>query len=145
MSVLQLSVFAENKPGALIEMTRLLGEAGVNIRALSLADTADFGILRLIADDPEKAGRVLTDHGYVVRITPVICAEMPDEPGALAHILLTLERAGINIEYTYAFIARHAENAYVVLSVSDCRAAETTLAAAGVGLLTADAAKFGAS
>jgi len=114
MKVEQISVFLENKPGALAEVTRILGEAEVNIRALSLADTKDFGILRLIVNDNEKAKEVLGRRGFTVRKTEVVAVEVPDRPGGLAEILKILAAAQINVEYLYAFVQQSGENAIII-------------------------------
>ena len=114
MKVEQISVFLENKPGALAEVTRILGESGVNIRALSLADTKDFGILRLIVNDTEKAMEILGRKGLTVRKTEVVAVEVPDRPGGLAEILKVLFEADINVEYLYAFVQQSGENAIII-------------------------------
>jgi hypothetical protein len=120
MKVKQISVFLENKSGRLAEVTRTLGNNEINIRALSIADTTDFGILRLIVNKPEMANKVLKNEGFMVSETEVIALEVPDRPGGLADILSELGDAGINIEYLYAFIGRSAHNALVVFRVEDC-------------------------
>jgi hypothetical protein len=135
MAITQLSVFLENRPGQLAAAVRTISEAGVNIRALSLADTKDFGLLRLIVDDNAKAKAVLSERSIVLE-TPVIAARMDDEAGALDHILQLLETTQINIEYMYAFTGAAAGRAYVVLRVDDADAAETALRGGGVTLLT---------
>jgi len=114
MKVEQISVFLENKPGALAEVTRILGDSGVNIRALSLADTKDFGILRLIVNDNEKAMEILGRKGLTVRKTEVVAVEVPDRPGGLAEILRILFEADINVEYLYAFVQQSGENAIII-------------------------------
>jgi hypothetical protein len=114
MKVEQISVFLENKPGALAEVTRILGESGINIRALSLADTKDFGILRLIVNDNEKARDILGRKGLTVRKTEVVAVEVPDRPGGLAEILKVLSEAEINVEYLYAFVQQSGENAIII-------------------------------
>ena len=114
MKVEQISVFIENKSGRLAEIARLLGESGVNIRALSLADTTDFGILRLIVNDRERAKLVLKENGFTVSKTEVIAVEVPDRPGGLADILQTLDCEAINVEYMYAFVERCGENAVII-------------------------------
>jgi len=131
MAVRQVSVFIENKPGRLAEVTRLLGGAGVNIRALSLADTADFGVLRFIANDPDAAKKVLHNAGLTVRETPVLAVEVPDEPGGLAGALACLDSAGLNVEYMYAFVEKAGGGALVVLRVEATAAAEEALRAGG--------------
>lgn len=114
MHVEQISIFIENKSGRLAEVTRILGEAGVNIRALSLADTSDFGILRLIVNDREKAKAVLKEKGFTVSKTDVVAVEVPDRPGGLSQILQTLDGENINVEYMYAFVERCGENAVII-------------------------------
>lgn len=114
MKVEQISIFIENKSGRLAEITRVLGEAGINIRALSLADTSDFGILRLIVNDVEKAKLVLKDKGFTVSKTEVVAVEVPDQPGGLSNILQVLDREKINVEYMYAFVERCGGNAVII-------------------------------
>ena len=104
MKVEQISVFLENKAGRLAEVTRVLGEAGINIRALSLADTTDFGILRLIVDQYDKAREILKDKGFTVGKTEVVAVEVPDRPGGLGLVLQILAASGVNVEYMYAFV-----------------------------------------
>lgn len=99
----QISVFLENKAGRLAHVTRVLGEAGINIRALSIADTSDFGILRIIVNDPEKAYRILKEADFTVSETEVIAVQVPDSPGGLATVLEQMSDADLNIEYLYAF------------------------------------------
>ena len=114
MKVEQISIFLENKPGALESVTRLLRDADINIRSLSLADTSDFGILRLIVNDANKALRVLNDNGMRVSRTTVVAVEVPDRPGGLHSILEVLAQHGINVEYLYAFIEKSGENAVII-------------------------------
>ncbi|MDT8420718.1 MAG: ACT domain-containing protein [Desulfuromonadales bacterium] len=114
MKVEQISIFIENKSGRLAEVTRILGVAQVNIRALSLADTSDFGILRLIVDNTDLALRVLKDHHFTVNKTEVIGVEVPDQPGGLCSILEILDRNDINVEYMYAFVERSKGNAVII-------------------------------
>jgi hypothetical protein len=114
MKVEQISIFIENKSGRLAEITRILGEADINIRALSLADTSDFGILRLIVNDGQKAGAVLKEKGFTVNMTEVVAVEVPDCPGGLSAILQTLDREAINVEYMYAFVERCGGNAVII-------------------------------
>ncbi len=135
MAITQLSVFLENRPGQLAAAVRRISEAGVNIRALSLADTKDFGLLRLIVDDIPKAKEVLSAHSIVLE-TPVIAARMDDVSGALDHILRLLETTQINVEYMYAFTGAEAGSAYVVLRVDNADAAENALLSGSVALLT---------
>ena len=114
MKVEQISIFLENKPGALESVMRLLKDANINIRSLSLADTADFGILRLIVNDTNKALKVLNDNGLRVSRTSVVAVEVPDRPGGLHSILAVLAQHGINVEYLYAFIEKSGENAVII-------------------------------
>ena len=135
MAITQLSVFLENRPGQLAAAVRTISEAGVNLRALSLADTKDFGLLRLIVDDIPKAKQVLSERSIVLE-TPVIAAQMDDVSGALDHILQLLETTQINVEYMYAFTGAAAGSAYVVLRVDDAETAEKALKQGGISLLT---------
>lgn len=117
--VRQISVFLENKSGRLAEITRIIGEAGVNIRALSVADTSDFGVLRFIASDTDKALDALKAAGVTATATRVIAAEAPDRPGGLASLLQVLSDNGVNVEYLYAFFHKSGQNAVVILRVED--------------------------
>jgi hypothetical protein len=114
MKVEQISIFLENKPGTLESATRTLRDANINIRALSLADTSDFGVLRLIVNDVEKAKQVLKDEGFTVGRTSVVAVLVPDRPGGLHSILEVLARESINVEYMYAFVERSGENAIII-------------------------------
>lgn len=114
MKVEQISIFLENRAGRLSEVTRVLSEAGVNIRALSLADTSDFGILRLIVSDFDKAKKVLKEGGFTVGKTTVVAVEVEDKPGGLHNILKLLSGQGINVEYMYAFVQQSGKNAVLI-------------------------------
>lgn len=114
MRVEQISIFLENKAGRLAEVTAILSEAGVNIRALSVADTSDFGVLRLIVDNNEKAEKVLKDNGFSVGKTNVVAVEVEDRPGGLHRILEILNGAGLNVEYMYSLVTRRNGNAVMV-------------------------------
>ncbi len=114
MKVDQLSIFLENRAGRLAEVTRILSESGVNIRALSLADTSDFGILRLIVSDFEKAKEHLKAGGFTVGRTTVVAVEVPDKPGGLHGILEMLREAKINVEYMYAFVNQSGSHAIII-------------------------------
>lgn len=127
MTINQISVFLENTPGQLAEFTRLLEKAQIDMRALSIAETQDFGILRLIVDDPYKTVSVVKDAGYICSITPVLAVEITDKPGSLVKMLTALSGGGINIEYTYAFTARKKDMAYMVLRVNDSEKAVRVL------------------
>ena len=135
MAITQLSVFLENKPGQLAAAVKLISDGGVNIRALSLADTRDFGILRLIVSDNKKAKELLMEKSIVTE-TPVIAVKMEDEAGALNKILQALQEEQINVEYLYAFTGAAAYSAYTVLRVDDAAHAELVLKNAGVSTLT---------
>lgn len=131
MAIRQLTVFVENRQGRLVEITRLLAEKGVDMRALSIADTQEFGILRLIVNDTDKALEALGEAGYLVKITGVVGVKLSNRPGELSRALAALNDAGINMEYLYAFLAGTPDGAYVALRVADNAAAEAVLAAAG--------------
>ena len=131
----QLSVFLENRSGRLAEITRILGEVGIDIRALSIADTTDFGILRLIVNDPDKAVKSLRDSGFTAVVTEVMAVRMTDAPGALYGVLSILTQAGYSIEYAYAFITRNKDDAFVILRVEDVQGATRLLAENGVPML----------
>ena len=135
MHVEQISIFIENKFGRLAEVTRILGDAGVNIRTLSLADTSDFGILRLIVNDTEKAKGVLKEKGFTVSKTEVVAVEIPDRPGGLADILQVLDASGINVEYMYAFVERCGENAVMIFRFDETLKAIAALTAKGFTVL----------
>ncbi|MCK9230568.1 MAG: ACT domain-containing protein [Syntrophales bacterium] len=114
MTVDQISIFLENRPGGLEGVTRVLGDAGINIRALSLADTSDFGIVRLIVNDTEAAEKALQEEGLTVRRTAVVAVEVPDRPGGFHSIMKALSEKDVNVEYTYAFVERSGENAIII-------------------------------
>ena len=135
MKVSQISVFLENKSGRLAEVTRALADAGVNIRALCIAETIDYGVLRFIANDPALAKRVLYERGFTVTETSVLVVEIEDKPGGLARVIEVLSPAGINIEYIYAFLTR-SEKAFVVLRLEKMEEAARALQAAGVRILS---------
>lgn len=138
MTVKQLSVFLENKAGRLARVTRILGDNGINIRALSIADTADFGILRLIVNQPEPAYEALKEAGFTVSETDVIAVEVSDTPGGLAGVLEAMGEAKINIEYLYAFVTKSADDALVVFRVEKPNEAVSLLADKGIHTLTAE-------
>ena len=117
MRVRQVSIFLENKSGRLYEVCKCLAEAGVNIRALSIAETADYGVLRLIVNDPDAALRAVSGGGFTVSETEVIAVEVPDEPGGLAGVLAPLHEANVNIEYIYSFVEKSGSSAIVVFRV----------------------------
>jgi hypothetical protein len=134
--VRQISVFLENKFGRLAEATEAIGEAGVNIRALSVADTSDFGILRCIVSDTEKAIALLKEKGFTANATPVIAAEVPDVPGGLAKLLKIPRDNNVNVEYLYAFVEKSGDNAIVILRVEDIENTKKLLEKGGVKVLS---------
>ena len=131
MRIRQISMFLENKPGQLSAVCRDLAEAGINIATLSLADTSDFGIVRMIVDDHEKAKAVLTARGHAVNVCEVMAVCVPDRPGGMAAVMLALDRSGANIEYSYAFAFHKGEKAVLVFRFSDNALAEKALTEAG--------------
>lgn len=135
MKIKQISIFLENKSGRLARVTRVLGENNINIRALSIADTTDFGILRLIVNDPNTAFSVLKEAGFTVSATDVIAVEVPDRPGGLADALAALQEAGINIEYLYAFLQKATKAALVVFRVEQLDDAIRALQDKGIRIL----------
>ena len=132
MTVKQISVFLENKPGKLADFTDVLSENGIDMRALSLAEAADFGIARIIVNDIYKASTVLKDAGYVYKITKVLAVEIPDEPGALSKTIRLLGYGGVNLEYMYAFTTRKKGVAYMILRVENNQRAVEILNRAGI-------------
>ncbi|MGC8777747.1 MAG: ACT domain-containing protein [Candidatus Caldatribacteriaceae bacterium] len=123
----QISVFLENRPGSLYAVLEKLREWNVNLRALSLADTADFGVLRFVVEDPEKTAERLRDEGFTATLTEVLAAGVEDRPGGLCQVVEILTREGISIEYLYAFVSPHRDKAYVVFRVEDLEKARKTL------------------
>jgi hypothetical protein len=138
MIVEQIAIFLENKSGRLAEVTELLAGNNINIRALSLADTADFGIFRLIVNEPAKALELLKQNGFTVGRNEVIAVMVPDRPGGLAGILALLRGKGINVEYMYAFVQRSEGNAVVIFRFDDTAKAVDVLATAGVKMLSGE-------
>lgn len=132
MTVKQISIFLENKPGQLSELCRLLEQHSVDMRALSLADAEDFGILRIIVDDAYKTACALKDAGYVCSITPVLAVELPDRPGSLVKVLDILGENNVNLEYSYAFTTRRRDVAYMILRVVDNEKAGEALRQSGI-------------
>jgi hypothetical protein len=123
MGVTQISVFVENQPGRVNRLTDILEQANVSIRGFSLADTADFGIVRFVFDKPEEALSALEAAGALIKTTELLCIELPDRPGALDHVFSVVASAGINVEYAYSLVST-----YVVLKVNDIRQAQALLA-----------------
>ena len=136
MAINQLTIFVENRQGTIVSVTDTLAKNNVNIRALSIAETQDFGILRLIVNDNDTAKKTLSDEGYLIKVTEVVGVKIGDAPGKLTSALDVLDKAGINVEYLYAFMARTEKHAYVVLRVEDNALAEKALESAGFHLIT---------
>lgn len=138
MLIKQVSVFVENKPAALEEVVSVLGENDIDIYALSLADTTDFGILRLIVSDPDKTKAVLKEKGLIVKRTDVIAIVVEDKPGGLVHTLDVMKKSNINIEYIYAFIGKNEKGATVVMKVNNPDEAVKILKDTDVEILTSN-------
>ncbi len=136
MSLKQLNIFVENKKGALVEITETLASHDVNIRALSIADTEEFGILRLIVNDNDTACKILAEKDFLIKVTEVVGVKIGDQPGKLSTALSVLDNEDINVEYLYAFMARTEKHAYVVLRVADNAHAEKALENAGYHMIT---------
>jgi hypothetical protein len=138
MRVEQISVFLENKAGRLAEVARILSDSGINIRALSLADTSDFGILRLIVNDNARAKEALKQQGFTVGKTDVVAVEVEDRPGGLHKILDILNRANVNVEYMYAFVQQSGSNAVIIFRFDNLDEAVRVLQANGVTVIEGD-------
>ena len=139
MSVKQISVFLENRPGCLHEMTKALADAGIDLRGLSLAETSDFGIVRLIVDDVLGTANTLKDNGFVASMSEVLAVEVPNVPGGLNKVLEILSGTGINVEYMYAILGnKSSETAYMIFKVSDNDKASFALNIAGIKILDAE-------
>ena len=136
MAIKQLTVFVQNKKGTVVSVTDILSKNNINLRALSIAETQDFGILRLIVNDEVAAEKVLSENGYLIKVIDVIGVKIGDEPGKLTAALAVLDKADINVEYLYAFMARTEKHAYVVLRVEDNGVAEQALAGAGFKMIS---------
>jgi hypothetical protein len=135
MKIKQVSVFLENKTGRLLEALSVLERSGINIRALSIADTTEFGILRLIVSDPDKAAKALKKANFSVGENEVLAVEIPDRPGGLAGVLRVLKNAAINVEYIYAFVEKSGRDAVVVIRTENLAAAARTLKKGGVKVI----------
>ena len=134
MTVKQISIFVENRPGSLLELTSFLADNNVDMRALSLADTKDFGILRLIVSNVEETFDLLKKEGFIVTVTDVLAVTIEDKPGGLVKVLKVLGDADVNIEYSYAFTSRIENHAYTIFRVADNAKAAKALLDAGVEL-----------
>lgn len=138
MKVDQLTIFLENRSGRMADITSTLAQNGINIRAMSLAHTADLGILRLIVNDTEKARAVLKENGFTVDTTDVVVIEVGDKPGGLAHVLQVIKEGDLNIEYMYAFTQKSGATGLIILRLDDIERAIDILAKAGIRLLSGD-------
>ena len=136
MAIKQLTVFVQNSKGSVATVTDILSKNEINIRALSIAETKDFGILRLIVNDEKTAQKVLEEQGYLIKTIDVIGVKIGDAPGKLTAALTVLDKADVNVEYLYAFMARTEKHAYVVLRVENNETAENALENAGFHLIT---------
>ena len=136
MAIKQLTVFIQNKKGTVVSVTEILAKNDINLRALSIAETQDFGILRLIVSDEAKAEKVLRENGYLIKVIDVVGVKIGDAPGKLTAALDVLDKANINVEYLYAFMARTEKHAYVVLRVEDNAEAESILISAGFKMIS---------
>ena len=136
MAIKQLTVFVQNTKGTIVSVTDTLAKNNINLRALSIAETKDFGILRLIVNDTDLAKKILEENGNLIKTIDVIGVKIGDEPGKLTSALAVLDKASINVEYLYAFMSRTEKHAYVVLRVEDNASAEKALVDAGFKLIT---------
>ena len=136
--VYQISVFLENRAGQFAEITTYLADNGIDIRAISIAETADYGILRMIVDDAEKATSILMQHGYLLSMTPVLVVSVPDQPGGIAPVLATMAEGKIDIEYMYSLFTHTEGKAYIVFRVNETEKFTELLASHGIALSTAE-------
>lgn len=135
MTIKQISAFLENKPGRLVEVTKSLKDHGIDIRSLNVADTTNFGILRIIVNDPDKTENILKSEGFTVKVSEVIGVEIKDRPGGLNDALVVLDNEGLDLRYMYAFIGKMKDSAYVVIKAENNEKAATALSNAGFKLL----------
>jgi hypothetical protein len=132
----QISLFVENKPGRMAKVSKTLSDAGVNIRAMTIAEAGDFGVIRMVVDTPEKGYQILRDKGFTVSTTDVLAVEMKDTPGGLYEIVNTLGENKLNVDYAYAFVTAKAQSAMLILRVDDIARARSVLGAQGVKIAT---------
>ncbi len=132
----QISLFVENKPGRMAKVSKTLSDSGVNIRALTIAEAGDFGVIRRVVDDPERGYRVLKENGFTVSTTDVLAVEMKDTPGGLYEIVNALGESGVNVDYAYAFVTAKAQKAMLILRVDDLAKARAALSGKGVKIAT---------
>jgi len=136
VAIKQISLFVDNKPGRMAKVSKTLSDAGVNIRALTVAEAGDFGVIRMVVDDPEKGYKVLHDGGFTVSETEVLAVEMKDIPGGLYEIVNTLGESEVNVDYAYAFVTTKAERALLIIRVDNLEKARKVLTDAGIKLAT---------
>ena len=136
MTIQQISIFLPNKPGSFRDIAKILSENAINMRAMSVAETSEFGILRIIVDDNEKACVVLKEAGYIFKETPVIAVEVEDKPGALVQLLDILNEKNVSLEYMYAFLSRKTNSAYMVIRVDEPNDTAGYLTESGVNVIT---------
>jgi len=136
VAIKQISIFMENKPGRMARVAKALGDAGVNIRALTIAEAGDFGVVRMVVDDTDKGYKVLREEGFTVTETDVLAVEIKDSPGGLYEIANTLGENNINVDYAFAFVTAKAERAMLILRVDDVKRATEVLNEAGVRIAT---------
>jgi hypothetical protein len=137
-AIKQISLFVENKPGRMAKVSKTLSDAGVNIRALTVAEAGDFGVIRMVVDDPKGGYQVLHDNGFTVSETEVLAVEMKDIPGGLYEIVNTLGESDVNVDYAYAFVTTKAERAMLIIRVDNLEKAREVLTSAGIKLATKD-------
>ena len=142
-TIKQISIFVENQPGKLAELTRLIADANIDLRTLSLADTRDFGILRVIVNKPDEAEKLLTANGWTYKTAPVIGVKLPDRPGGVAEVLEAITAAGVNVEYMYAFVNRIPGRADTVFRVDDIETTLKALTENGIEILSPEEAYNG--
>ena len=138
MTIHQLSVFLENRAGQLAEITEILAEHGIDLRAIHIAETTDYGVLRLITSAPHEAANILLEKGCVLSMTPVMAAAVPDKPGGLAKLLAVMSQLGIDIEYMYSMFGNGNGMAYMIFPVADLERLESVLSANGISPSTAE-------
>ena len=138
MTIHQISVFLENRAGQLAEITGILSDNHIDLRALNIAETADYGVLRLITSDAQKASAVLLEHGFILTMTPVTAVAVPDRPGGLSELLRTLSAAQIDIEYMYSVFGQKEGLAYMIFRVADTEKLDAVLAESGLGAVTGE-------
>jgi hypothetical protein len=137
MTIKQISVFLENVSGRLAEVTKILSDGGINLRAITIADTADFGILRIVSDSPEDTLKLLEEKGFTARVTEVLAVEIEDRPGGLARVMEIFFNNNVNIEYLYASLEKNRDNAVVIFKVEDIEHGQKIIGENGLTTVTA--------